>query len=446
MRHFSKTGLVVCVLFHGAAWTTGCDPDPRPPPPPTACEPVDPAIEPVEHGDTITEDETWSAGVHLVTFDVSVRADATLTIEPCATVKLRPAYGIDVLVGGTLLAEGTADTPIRFEPEIEGESWRQIQVSQGQARLSGVTIVGGGDLSADPLSAALWLRGDSGTHTPQALVTVRDSIIQGAPKMGVRLEANATFTDESDGLSVSGAGSYPVMAGPGSVGSLPAGDYTGNAIDEVLITAGDIEWDMVLHDRGVPYHVGRYAGDSVRVMGAAVPQLTIEPGVTLRFEPDGDFEVEHFSGTAPATGALVAIGTAAAPITFTSAAVAPAAGDWVGITFGGVPDPRNRLEQVRVEFAGGPSGSENFSCENPASPLGMGYFNNAGIGIFGEPTSAFITSTTISDSAGDGIERGWTGAAIDFAASNTFIDVAWCQQSYPRPDGGACPDPAPCIQ
>ena len=93
------------------------------------------------------------------------------------------------------------------------------------------------------------------------------------------------------------------------------------------------------------------------------------------------------------------------------------------------------MQFVRVEYAGG-----------PAAPVDMWNFNNAAIGIFGVPASAFITSTTISDSAGDGIERGWTGGAIDFTAGNTFIDVAWCQQSYPRPDGAACPDPAPCIR
>ena len=76
----------------------------------------------------------------------------------------------------------------------------------------------------------------------------------------------------------------------------------------------------------------------------------------------------------------------------------------------------------------------------------MGHFNNAGIGIFGVPASAFITSTIISDSAGDGIERGWMGGEVDFAAGNTFVDVAWCQQSYPRPDGAACPVPAPCVR
>ena len=46
-----------------------------------------------EHQGTIDADETWSAddGPHIVTFDVNVRG-STLTIEPCATVRIDKGY------------------------------------------------------------------------------------------------------------------------------------------------------------------------------------------------------------------------------------------------------------------------------------------------------------------------------------------------------------------
>lgn len=53
--------------------------------------------------------------------------------------------------------------------------------------------------------------------------------------------------------------------------------------------------------------------------------LTIEAGVTLRFKREGKLEVEHFVGDAPASGALVAMGTQHDPITLTSAKPSPAA-------------------------------------------------------------------------------------------------------------------------
>ena len=293
-----------------------------------AC-PIDGPV--VEHGNTITADETWAAGRHLVTFDVSVRMGATLTIAPCATVRVRTRYGIDVLTGGTLVADGTALQPIRFEPETAGQPWRQIQVSQGQARLAYVTLEAGGEVANDPLSAALWLRGDNASSMAQPLVRVRHVTIRNATKYGVRLEANATFSADSADLTITGAGQFPVLSLPGSVGSVPSGLYTGNAVDEMLVLAGAIEWDMTLADRGVPYHIGRpgLADNSFRVMGmgTAVPLLTIEAGVTMRFERRAEIAIEHFTADVPAHGALHAIGTAARPVRFTSAAVNPAAGD-----------------------------------------------------------------------------------------------------------------------
>ncbi|MBX3230285.1 MAG: hypothetical protein KIT84_03875 [Labilithrix sp.] len=40
--------------------------------------------------------------------------------------------------------------------------------------------------------------------------------------------------------------------------------------------------------------------------------------------------------------------------------------------------------------------------------------------------------------------RGWTGEAVDFLATNTFVGVSRCWQTFPRPAAGSCPDPPPC--
>lgn len=429
----------------------------------TACQPSTPAADAgsdtatgacptnsgavMEHRNTtITANETWGPGLHLIPFDVSVRMGATLTIAPCAVVRVRAPYGLDVLAGSTLVAEGTEAQPIRFESETAGQPWRQIQVSQGQARLAYVTLEGGGEVPSDPSSAALSLRGDSGMAVAQPVARVVHVTIRNAAKYGVRLESNATFTGDSDDLTIDGAGRFPVLTHPGGVGSIPAGHYTGNAVDEILVLAGSVEWDMTMADRGVPYHIGSPAqqNTSFRVTGSAIPLLTIAPGVVLRFERLAVMEVEHFAGNSPAHGALHAVGTAARPVLFTSAAAAPVAGDWVGIWFGGTPDPRDRIENARVEYAGAASGAENFSCANPAAPVPESHNNRAAVLVMGVPTTAFVAQTAIVRSAGDGIERGWTGGPIDFAAGNTFTNVAWCHQSFPRPQTGACPDPAPC--
>jgi hypothetical protein len=277
--------------------------------------------------------------------------------------------------------------------------------------------------------------------------------IENAPRFGVRLEQGGLFSADSEDLTISGSGEFPVIAHPGGVGSIPSGTYTGNTQDEILIIDGSVLQDSTWRPRGVPYRVGRPGSlnTSLRVASNPVPGplpvaplLTIEAGVTLRFTQSAIMEVEHFTSSAPARGALRVLGSATQPVLFTSAAASPAAGDWLGLWFGGTPDPRNLIDHALIEYAGAVGGSENFSCDNPAAPVGQQNRNQAAVLIMGVPASSFVTNTTIAHSAGNGIERGYFGTPLDFLASNSFEDVAWCQQSYPRPAVGACPSVVPC--
>jgi hypothetical protein len=166
--------------------------------------------------------------------------------------------------------------------------------------------------------------------------------------------------------------------------------------------------------------------------------LTIEPGVVIRMTSEGVVEVQNFSGDTPATAALIAVGTEDEPIVFTSAADSPAAGDWLGIWFGMIPDASNKMEHVRVEYAGGLSSSGSGACNTPGT-------NDAAIRIFGVPAGQFVKHSTIIDSAGHGIDRGWRDDfQPDFLPTNTFTRIAGCKQSEPGPTSGACPLPVPC--
>lgn len=412
---------------------------------------------PTEHGsvlEALTKDETWAAGPHLVTYHFLVRKGGTLTVAPCATVRVRAGYRIDVAEGGTLIAEGTREQPITFQGESLGGKWRPLEVFAGSLiRLRHVTISGAGE-DNDVDAAALSLRGDGKVATP--LARVQHVTITGAPRFGVRLELGSLFTADSENLTVTGAGLFPVVAHPGSAGSLPRGSYKeGNSSPEILIPDGAIYWDVTWRDLGVPYHIGRpgtrnavvQVNADTRIGSAptvAVPRLTLEPGVVLRFETGSRLEIEHQVSSTPvaATGALHAVGTAARPVVFTSAAAAPAAGDWTGIIFGGIADPLTRVEHARIEYAGADASSLNGGCERPAS-IGAN-MNRAGVLIFAEPASAFVTNTTIAHSAADGFARVWVGSAVDFLPSNTFDQIAWCHQSFPRPSGVNCPAMVPC--
>ena len=199
-----------------------------------------------------------------------------------------------------------------------------------------------------------------------------------------------------------------------------------------------------MHERGVPYRIGSSltAGALVvenTAVGGTFSTLTIEPGVTLRFKKGGEVIVETFASENPAGGALVAVGTAAKPIVFTSAEATPAAGDWVGISFNSVPRSVDKVAFARVDYAGGLTSGGSDTCNTtPVTP-------DAAIRVRGLPASEFVTNTTIANSAAHGIDRGYrSDTKLDFLATNTFIAVAACKQTYPKDANGGCPATVPC--
>jgi hypothetical protein len=201
---------------------------------------------------------------------------------------------------------------------------------------------------------------------------------------------------------------------------------------------------MTIRDRGVPYRIGTPTSTPEIIVDTGVAgtfaTLTIDPGVTLRFIQDGVLWVERFVGVMPSQGALVAVGTPGNEITFTSAEPTPAAGDWLGIYFASTPQPTSRLDYVRIEYAGRSTSFGSSSCVYPA-----GGVNDAALRITdGVPPTQLLTNSTIAYSANHGIDRGWVGAAVDFAPTNTFTDIARCQQTLPRPMSMPCPASPPC--
>ncbi len=414
------------------------DPDPDPPP---SCEA--PTGAGTEHGATPASDETWTAAAspHIVTANLALPAGRTLTLEPCAVVQIRGAIGL--LVEGKLLAEGTSDRPIRIQGVAGMNPWTTIEARRGaELRFAHVTIEGGGNASGGRIAeyGMLDIRGDQEAPT-QPILYADHLTLTGSRSLGILVREGGGFAPGSTDLTITGSASHPISIWGRAAGTLPTGTYTGNAVDEILLPAlggrDEIKENTTFQALGVPYRIG---GPLLRVLGTPAAVLTIDAGVTLRF---ADLARLHVDGTtAGSGGALVVAGTAAAPVTFTSTATAPIAGSWVGLVFTGMIDPRNQITHARISYAGGPSQISSFDCQ---SPLNTGFGNEGGVVIAGtQPASGFVTNTTIDNSAGDGIVRGWTGTPVDFLPTNTFTAVTRCNQTFPKPSGGACPVPAPC--
>jgi len=419
------------------------------PPVPNTCPA--PTGEPQKHEGNIATDQTWGAGLHVLTFDISVRG-ATLTIEPCAIIQTPSGrhIGVGAINGtpGKLVAKGAAGKPIIFQGKDDTAKWGGILVNpSGTAELTYVTLKNGGEIQGSRGGGALHVLGD-GTKPLQKTTTVDHVTIEGSEKYGAILEAKGGFTDASTNLVIKGAAQTPLRVSANSVGTVPTGKYTGNGIDHIRMYGDIIDADLTMRDRGVPYEPGNDGQfPEISVVGAAgnVPLLTIEAGVTIRFtkHASSGLHIQRASTTTASTGALRVLGTAEKPVVFTSNEATPTPGDWLGIMLRGIPDPRTKIDFARIEYAGADTGTRNFSCGTQPSPDPAS--NEAAIQIYGQPSSAFVTNTTITKCSANAFERGWTGTPVDFLATNTITEVAWCKQTFPRPTPpGTCPDPAPC--
>jgi hypothetical protein len=394
----------------------------------------------VAHKDTIAADETWKAadGPHVVTFDIKVSKGATLTIEPCAEVRLKSGYGI--VVEGNLVAQGTATTPITFDADDPATPWGYLQVfAPGTVKLAYATLSHGGGQTSNSYGM-IEARGDQ-LLAAQPILKVDHVTVSGSASYGVSLRAGGGFTADSQALTITQAKTAPMRIVPRLASNIPAGGYTGNTEDAIVVETeayGEVNYeDVTFHDRGVPYRIGGDTTLGDLKVGPNHFTLTLEAGVKLAFKKNGVLGAVDSSGT---TGVLVANGTLARPVVLTSAATTPAAGDWVGVQLGAVADPGFKLDHVEIRYAGGASQSSGHHCQPNPTVAGQQSLNDdAALAIYHEPSTQYLTSSLVADSAADGVNNAYTGAYFDSKAGNTFMNIASCQVTLPLPATGLCP-------
>ncbi len=104
-------------------------------------------------------------------------------------------------------------------------------------------------------------------------------------------------------------------------------------------------------------------------------------------------------------------------------------------------DPRTVIEHAVIACAGADSQTRGVCASNAAGD------NDADSAVIvyplGEsaPERAFITNSTLRDSANGGIYRSWQGADLDFTAGNTFERIAGCRQRGLRRAADGCTSP-----
>lgn len=124
---------------------------------------------------------------------------------------------------------------------------------------------------------------------------------------------------------------------------------------------------------------------------------------------------------------------------FTSAAKAPAAGDWTGLWYGGIPSDRNVIEYARIEYAGGECACSLNTCSAIDESEGAVIFT-------AQPASPFIRNSQIKDGANHAFTQGFDGSTLDFRETNTFENIAGCELTLPRNPDTTCPSPKPACK
>lgn len=403
----------------------------------------------------VNSNTTWSGPIDL-TCDVTVGASAVLTIAAGTAVRVSP--GKTFRVTGGLQVEGTTAAPVTMS--AVGGPW-SFSFDTGAGRmlsLKNVTISGAGDTVAAETS--LTLGAGVFADLRQSQLFVENVTLSGASGIGLVMVTGA-FADGSSNLRIQGSGSYPLFVKAGALTSIPAGSsFAGNTRNGVLVeTAFSTRFSAAtrlittgtIRKLDVPYIIGLGAVKTDLILSTVesgpptftnIPVITIEPGVELRFSKVRDVNAYQSlinidsapdNGVWKPLGVLRAMGTAAAPIVFTSNEATPAAGDWATIALEEL-SPQTQLDHVVIAYAGAdaraigacPTGSPTAGGNSPNDgDAALQLFVRAASGPGHNP----LTNSEIRNSAGGGVYRAWEQNQLDMTAGNTFTNIAWCRQT-----------------
>jgi hypothetical protein len=415
-----------------------------------SCAPANGTV--VTHGSNIGASETWAGdGVtHSVPNTIAINGPATVTIQPCAIVSLGASATINVNAGASLVAAGTGPGGSISFVRAGAQPWGALRATSNTSLvdLRWTTLRGGGGLGGSYANSAIVGVGAGFAAPPAENVRVKDVTIDTPQGGGVYFDAGGGFTADSAGLTVQGAPGYVLSLGMMALSNVPAGSYASpsNALPMVnVVGTFNVTLDTTIH-KHLPVRIQTSGLRVAPATGITPVTLTVEAGARIlfpRLAPTTAGAIVTFgtNGNSPnnLVGVLMAQGTAADPIVFTSGEATPAPGDWVGLWLDTATG--SQLDHVVIEYAGGVNGISSNNCKDPATQ-DQGGLLAADFETQYIPPPNLLTNSIIRFSAGYGIVAMWqtTGAnnTPDLTATNTFTGNLLCAQSFNGTTSG-CP-------
>jgi hypothetical protein len=276
--------------------------------------------------------------------------------------------------------------------------------------------------------------------TPADVVTLIDTTV--APDVPITTDTTAVDVALPIDVSITldtGAVDAPAPVDTGAVDTTPVIDTTPAVCTMTTpFTGGNVTADLTLPAACSPYTIKT----DIRVDGNAT--LTIEAGAILRFQPDTRIWIGYSSAAK-----IVAVGTAASPITFTSANVTPGAGDWAGITFWSGTMNGNNLAYAKFDYCGSNGDACILGSGAKANRVAIDHVTIAHVGagsngitekdtdsnfaisnctfnnIPAAPTQQYAISVEAPSFAGIGTTNTYNGAMIELAGGTVSTTTDW---------------------
>ncbi len=288
----------------------------------------------VNSGD-ITADTTWdeTEAVYILTGEVSVAFGKTLTLGPGVVIKLADVFlGANLLVNGTLRAQGTADQPIYFTSIYDN--------TIGGASGNTTTTPSPGNWGW-----VLFRTGSSGVLDYVEMryggKNARDAILRQEVGAAVSINAGRFVSGRRCPLSMPPQNDF-------TLSNMSPASFTGNEFNGICVDSGGVSANTTWDETEAPYVP---QGDITVAFGAT---LTWGPGIVVKpRDLNTDFIID---------GVLNVNGVAGQPVTLTSVrddtiggstdntTNPPAPGDWGRILFRSTG--AGELNQLELRYGG----------------------------------------------------------------------------------------------
>jgi flagellar hook assembly protein FlgD len=391
---------------------------------------------------TITTDTTWAltGSPYIVTGNITVYGTpsntVTLTIEAGVEVEFGQNKRLTIGSGtnkGALRALGTDLDPILFTSN---------QTTKTAGYWDWIEFTSGTDATLTLMEHAIVEYGGSGAsykgavHIDGASPTIKNTTIRDCNYNAIKIKGTTSYpvldTVAVENCKYAGihvdAGGMNVKDLNFTSGPITQATYQINMLANTQVTSTGthtldkpvclryaiISADVTWHNLGSPY----VSQDIVYIYkNTSTPAtLTIEEGTEIRFKQNKALLI----GSGSNKGNIIAQGSAASPILFTSDQTTKTRGYWYGLRFAGSSDGTSLLDHVTVEYGGknGYGGQANIVASTNAAPTIQNSLiqQSSTFGVYSSASLA-LKATTVQNNT-------WAGLYVASGSVN-FEDVTF---------------------